>query len=74
MDPNEDIVSACVESSQLGLTEVSEEHNSDGSEGISCKPEQLADEEAENPTKLNGKVPAKGTRIHYQLPNSSKEL
>ena len=29
----------CVESSQLGSTEVSEEHNSDDSEGLSCNPE-----------------------------------
>ena len=71
IDPNEGIDSACVESSQLGSTEASEEHNSDGIEGISCNFEQLADEEAENPTELNRKVPANGTRIHYQLPDSS---
>ena len=54
--PDEGIDSACVESDQLGSTDVSEEHtcNSDGSEGISCYPEQSADEEAENPTKLKG--------------------
>ena len=71
IDSNEGIDSACVESRQLSSTKVSEEHNSDYSEGLSCNPEQLADEEAENLTKLNGKVPAKGTRIHYQLPDSS---
>ena len=73
IDPDEGVDIACVESSQLGSTDVSEEHtcNSDGSEGISCNPEQSADEEVENTTKLNGKVPAKGTRIHYQLSDSS---
>ena len=53
IDPDEGIDSACAKSSQLGSTDVSEE-------GISCNPKQ-----AENPTKLNGKVPAKGTKIHH---------